>query len=150
MSTLVPHLVCPTATAAIAFYKKVFHAEEVRLSLMPDGRVMHCELKIGGDSIMVCDDFPEWCGGKSRTPAAYGGSPVTINVTTKDCDAMVNGAAAAGAKVTMPPADMFWGDRYAQFTDPYGHQWAIVQHIKQMTQAEIDAAAKTMFGGKKG
>lgn len=149
MSTLTAHIVCPNASAAIEFYKKVFAAEEVVRSLTPDGRVMHSELKIGGDSLMVCDDFPEMCGGKSRTPAAYGGSPVTINIVTKDCDAMVNNAAASGAKVTMPPADMFWGDRYAQFTDPAGHQWAVIQHIKKMTKEEIDAAAKAMFGGKK-
>jgi uncharacterized glyoxalase superfamily protein PhnB len=150
VNTLVPHLVSPTAAKAVEFYKQIFHATEVTRMLMPDGRLMHAELKFGEDSLMIADDFPEHAGGKSRTPAALGGSPITLNVVTTDCDGMVKAAAEAGAKVTMPPADMFWGDRYAQLTDPFGHQWAIVQHVKKLTKAEIDAAGQAMFGGKKG
>jgi len=88
----------------------------------PDGRLMHASLKIGDAALMLCDDFPEYCGGVSRAP--NGPSPVTLHLNVDSADAAIAKAAAAGATVTMPAADMFWGDRYGQIVDPFGHSWS--------------------------
>lgn len=122
---LVPHLVVGNAAKAIDFYKHALGAEEIKR--MPDEsgkKIMHAELKVGASILYLCDDFPEYCNGKSRTPSALGGTPVTIHQYVQNCDAAVKRAADAGATVTMPPQDMFWGDRYAQVTDPFGHSWS--------------------------
>jgi uncharacterized glyoxalase superfamily protein PhnB len=113
----------------------------------PDGkRLMHAEMKLGDQVVFLCDDFPEYCGGKSRTPSALGGSTVTIHRYTDDCDAAIAKAQKAGATVTMPPEDMFWGDRYGSVTDPFGHTWSFATHIKDMTPEEMEEAAKSAFG----
>lgn len=122
---LVPHLVVNGAAKAIDFYKKAFGAEELSRHPAQDGtRLMHAELKIGPSTVYLCDDFPEMCAGKSRTPVALGGTPVVMHQNVRDTDAAIKRAADAGAKVTMPAADMFWGARYGQVQDPFGHTWA--------------------------
>jgi PhnB protein len=143
---LVPHLVVDGASKAMDFYAKAFGAEEICRMPAPDGkRLMHAEMKLGDQVVFLCDDFPEYCGGKSRTPAALGGSTVTIHRYTDDCDAAIAKAQKAGATVTMPPEDMFWGDRYGSVTDPFGHTWSFATHIKDMTPEEMEEAAKTAF-----
>ena len=129
---LVPHLVVSDGVGAVEFYKKAFGAEEVRRMPAEDGkRLMHAELRIGPAALFLCDDFPEFCGGKSRTPEAMGGTPITIHQYVADCDGAVARAAEAGATVTMQPADMFWGDRYAQVTDPFGYVWSFATPLKR-------------------
>jgi PhnB protein len=129
---LVPHIVVNGAAKAIDFYKGAFGAEEVMRMPAEDGkRLMHAELKIGSSALYLCDDFPEYCGGKSRTPQTLGGTPTTIHQTVADCDAAIARAAKAGATVTMPAADMFWGDRYGQITDPFGHVWSFSTPLKK-------------------
>ena len=145
LSGIIPHLTVVGAAKAVDFYKQVFGAEEVMRMNAPDGRITHTELKIGDGVIMLCDDFPEWAGGKSKSPLALGGSAVSIHVVSRDCDATVRAAVAAGATVIMPPADMFWGDRYAKFIDPFGHEWAVATHVKDMTPAEMKAAGEAFF-----
>jgi PhnB protein len=143
---LVPHLVVDGASKAMDFYAKAFGAEEICRMPAPDGkRLMHAEMKLGDQVVFLCDDFPEYCGGKSRTPSALGGSTVTIHRYTDDCDAAIAKAQKAGATVTMPPEDMFWGDRYGSVTDPFGHTWSFATHIKDMTPEEMEEAAKTAF-----
>ncbi|MEZ6243836.1 MAG: VOC family protein [Phycisphaerales bacterium] len=145
---VIPHLVVNNAAEAIEFYKKAFGAEEVMRHPVPGSdKLMHAQIKIGGSLIYLCDDFPEFCGGKERNPGALGGTPVTIHQYVRDTDAVVKRASDAGAKVTMPPADMFWGDRYATVQDPYGHAWSFATHIKDMTPAEMEKAAMAAFGG---
>ncbi|HSG70417.1 MAG TPA: VOC family protein [Planctomycetaceae bacterium] len=137
-SGLIPHLVCGSSADAIEFYKKAFGAEEICRIPAPDGkRMMHAAISIDGHQIMLADDFPEYCGGKSQTPHALGGTPVTIHRYVDDCDAAIERAEQAGATVTMPPADMFWGDRYGQVTDPFGHVWSLATHQKDLTPEEI-------------
>jgi PhnB protein len=144
---LVPHLVVDGASKAMEFYAKAFGAEEICRMPAPDGkRLMHAEMKLGDQVVFLCDDFPEYCGGKSRTPSALGGSTVTIHRYTDDCDAAIAKAQKAGATVTMPPEDMFWGDRYGSVTDPFGHTWSFATHIKDMTPEEMEEAAKSAFG----
>jgi PhnB protein len=127
---LIPHLVMDNASGAIEFYKKALGATEKSRSPAQDGkRVMHAEIELNGASVYLSDDFPEFCGGKSRTPKAYGGSPITLHLNVANCDATVARAVEHGAKCTMGPMDAFWGMRYAQITDPFGHQWAIAHPI---------------------
>lgn len=129
---LVPHLVVSDAVAAIEFYKKAFGAEEILRVPAEDGkRLLHAQLRIGTSMLYLCDDFPEFCGGKARTPGALGGTPVTIHQHVSDCDAAIDRAAAAGATVTMPAMDAFWGDRYGQVQDPFGHQWSFSTPLKK-------------------
>ena len=129
---LVPHLVVDGAVKAIDFYKKAFGAEELMRMPAEDGkRLMHAHLTIGDAHLMLHDDFPEMCGGKSTTPTALGGTPVVIHQNVRDCDAAIKRCADAGAKVTMPPQDMFWGDRYGQVTDPFGHLWSFSTPLKK-------------------
>jgi len=130
---LVPHLVVDGAANAMEFYKKAFGAEEIMRMPHDDGkRLMHAEMKIGGSTFYVCDDFPEFCPtGKSRNPKAIGATPVTIHQYVKSCDAAIDRAAKAGAQVAMPAQDMFWGDRYGQVTDPFGHCWSFATPLKQ-------------------
>ena len=133
---LVPHLVVKGAAAAIEFYKAAFGAVEVRrMPEMGGGpRLMHAELTIGDSTLMLCDDFPEYCGGGSRAPS--GPSPVTLHLCVPDCDATIAQATTAGATVTMPADDMFWGDRYGKLTDPFGHEWSFSTPLSAERLAE--------------
>jgi PhnB protein len=134
--TIAPHLTIEGAADAIEFYKKAFEAKEMMRMPAADGkRVMHASLKIGDSTLMLNDSFPEW--GSPGGPKTLGGTPVTIHLYVEDCDAVFNRAVAAGATVTMPLADMFWGDRYGRITDPFGHNWSIATHKKDLTAAEV-------------
>ncbi|HEY0117114.1 MAG TPA: VOC family protein [Allosphingosinicella sp.] len=108
---------------AVAFYKAAFGAEEAMPPhLAEDGeRIMHAHLRINGGSVMMNDDFPEYGGcGAAGTPAG-----TTLHLQVDDADRWFERATAAGAAVTMPLADQFWGDRYGQVKDPFGHSWSI-------------------------
>ncbi len=141
LERVIPHLVVNNASEAIEFYKKAFDATELSRAPMPDGtKLMHASLKIGESVIFLCDDFPEWTGGKERNPKALGATPVTIHHYVEDCDAVIKQAEAAGAKVTMAPEDTFWGDRYGTVEDPYGHHWSFATHIKDTTPEEMQQA----------
>ncbi|AMG39742.1 VOC family protein [Achromobacter xylosoxidans] len=134
MHTLTPHIVCEGASDAIAFYRKAFNAEELTRLPAPGGKVMHAAIRIGDSVVMLMDDFPEW---GSLGPKALKGSPVTLHLYVQDVDAAIKQAVAAGAQVTMPAADMFWGDRYGQVVDPFGHRWSIATHREDLTPEEI-------------
>ncbi|MBW7906690.1 MAG: VOC family protein [Phycisphaerae bacterium] len=142
---LIPHLVVDNAAKALEFYKKAFGAEPIMAMPAPDGRIMHAEFTVGGRPIYLCDDFPEYCGGQPKTPTALKASPVTIHQYVRDCDAAIKRAADAGATVTMPASDMFWGDRYGKVTDPFGHEWSFATHQKDLTPEQIAQAAAAAF-----
>ena len=143
---LSPHLCVSNAAGAIDFYKRAFNAREITRHSAPDGkRIMHAALDINGGMLMLSDDFPEYRGGKSSTPEALGGSPVVLHLQVSDADALFNQAVAAGAKVAMPLADQFWGDRYGQITDPFGLTWSIGAQVKKLSDEEIQQAAKAHF-----
>jgi uncharacterized glyoxalase superfamily protein PhnB len=142
---LIPHLVCSPCAKAIEFYKKAFGAEEMDRAPAPDGRIMHAAIRIGGAPVFLVDDFPEYCGGKSQTPQALGGTPVTIHRYVPDCDAAIERAQKAGATVQMPPADMFWGDRYGVVVDPFGHSWSFATHLRDLTPEEIAKGMEEAF-----
>jgi PhnB protein len=127
---LVPHLVVKGGARAIEFYKTALGAIEINRSPEPNGeRLLHAELKIGTSPLFLSDDFPEYAGGVSRAPAPGSPTPVTLHLDVPNCDAAVAQAAAAGATVIMAPMDMFWGDRYAKITDPFGHEWSFAHPL---------------------
>lgn len=143
---LIPHLVCAKCSEAMEFYKQAFGAEELARMPAPDGeRIMHAEMSLGGRPFFLVDDFPEFCGGKSGDPLALGGTPVTIHRYVPDCDAAIERAVAAGAVVKMPAADMFWGDRYGIVTDPFGHNWSIATHMKDLTPEQMAQGMEDAF-----
>ena len=135
--SLTAHIVCERAIEAMGFYKKAFNAvEEMRLP-GPDGKLMHGCIRIGDSELMLTEENPAW---GAPGPNALKGSPVTIHLTVENVDAVVAQAVAAGAKITMPIADMFWGDRYGVLEDPFGHKWSVATHIRDMSPEEIQAA----------
>lgn len=141
--TVTPHLVIKDAAGAIEFYKRAFGAEEVERMPGPGGHgIMHAELKIGNSMLMLCDEFPDM---GAVGPQSLGGSPVSIMLYVEDVDAVFKQAVDAGAKETMPVADMFWGDRYGKLTDPFGHQWAIATHKEDLTPDELRKRGEEFF-----
>lgn len=144
--TFAPYLVVSDAAAAIDFYKSAFGAVElVRHPAPGTDKLMHAHLVVHGGHLMLSDDFSQSMGGKSETPEALGGSPVTFHIHTDDADAVWEKAVAAGAEITMPIANQFWGDRYGQLRDPFGHKWSIGQTLSNPSQEEIEEGAKAAF-----
>jgi uncharacterized glyoxalase superfamily protein PhnB len=143
MHSLTPHLVCAGAADAIDFYKRAFNAVEEARMPGPGGKLIHAAVKIGDSTLMLVDENPEW---GALGPKALKGSPVTIHLYVPDVDATVAQAVAAGAKVTMPVADMFWGDRYGQLEDPFGHRWSVATHTRDLTSEEILEGMAKMGG----
>jgi uncharacterized glyoxalase superfamily protein PhnB len=141
MHAITPHLVCAGAADAIEFYKKAFNAVELVRLPGPQGKLMHASLRIGDSTLMLVDEMPD-CG--ALGPKALKGSPVTIHLYVENADATIEQAVAAGAKVTMPAADMFWGDRYGQLEDPFGHRWSVGTHKRDVTPEEMQEAMRKM------
>ena len=139
--TLTPHLIVRNAEKAIEFYQKAFGAELVGKMLTPDGKVMHAALKVGDSMLMLNDEFPEW---GALSPLSSGGSGVTLHMYLEDVDTGFERAVSAGAAVKMPLMDQFWGDRYGIVTDPYGHQWSMATHVRDMSPADMAEAMKQM------
>jgi PhnB protein len=144
MHTVTPHLVCAGAADAIEFYKKAFNAVEGGRLPGPQGKLMHAMIRIEGSAVMLVDEMPE-CG--ALGPKSLKGTPVTIHLYVEDVDAVVARAVSAGAKVTMPVADMFWGDRYGQIEDPFGHHWSIATHTRDVSPEKMQAAMSKQRSG---
>ncbi len=143
---LIPYLVVPDAAAAIEFYKTALGAMEIVRHHLPEStKITHAHLVINDGSIMLSDDFPEMRGDQASTPEALGGSPVTIHLQMDDVDSFWERAVAGGVTVTMPLADQFWGDRYGQFTDPFGHKWSVGQTKVSLSEDQLKEAARVWF-----
>ena len=151
--SVVPHLTVKGGAEALAFYAEALGARELIRMPTPDGRLMHASMMIGDSWVYLCDEFPEY-GEGSTSPQALGGSPVVLHLNVPDVDASFAKAVAAGATAAMPPADMFWGDRYGQIIDPFGHRWSMSTPSKPGTvppkfegcpgeSAEVPAEAAT-------
>lgn len=130
--TVTPSLIVGDANGAIEFYKKAFGAEEIMVLRMPDGAVMHAEIKIGDSPIMMGGEWPEH-GMKAPQPGHMSSG---LHIYVPDVDKAFQRAVDAGCKVMMPPANMFWGDRYGKVIDPYGHQWGIASRIEIVSPEE--------------
>ncbi len=140
MHTVTPHLICADANGALDWYQKAFGAVELARMPGPGGKLMHGAIRIGDSTVMLADEWPEH---GSFGPKSLKGSPVVIHLYVPDVDASIDQAVAAGATLKMPASDMFWGDRYGQVEDPYGHLWSLATHTRDMTPAEMrDAMAK--------
>ena len=139
LRSITPHLVCAGASDAIEFYQNAFGAEETFRLPGADGKLMHASVKIGDSMVMLVDEMPEW---GALGPKALKGTPVTIHLMVDDVDAVFAQAVASGGTVKMPVADMFWGDRYGQVIDPFGHVWSIATHVRDLTPEEIAAAGR--------
>jgi len=136
--TVIPYLAVVGGTAALEFYKKAFGARELARQLTPDGKLVHGRIRIGSSIVMLSDVFP---GAGVASPATVGTTTVTLHLYTKNVDAVWDRAVAAGAKVTMPLDNQFWGERYGQLLDPFGHHWSLSMRVK-MGAAEKAAKRK--------
>jgi len=129
-----PYLCCKDAAGAIEFYKKAFGATEVMRLAEPSGRIGHAEIKIGEAVIMLSDEHAEI---GVRSPQSLGGTPVAIHLYVEDVDALARRAVAAGAQLTRPVADQFYGDRTGTLEDPFGHRWFIATHKEDVSSEEM-------------
>lgn len=141
--TITPQLVANDAGKLIDFYKQAFGAHELVRNRTPDGtRIIHCEMLLGDSRFLVHDEFPER---GLLSAKKLGGSPVTLHLYVSDVDAFFDRAVGAGAKVLMPIADHFWGDRYGQLEDPSGHRWSVASRIVDPSPKELQQRAKDYF-----
>jgi PhnB protein len=141
--TITPYLVVKDASQAIDFYKRAFGAKEMDRMSAPDGkRVMHAEIQIGDSRLMLSDEFP---GAGSTSPQTLGGTTCQIFLYVPDVDAAYQQAISAGATAGMPPADMFWGDRFAKLSDPFGHQWGLATHKEDVSPQEMKKRSDAFF-----
>ncbi len=140
MHTLTPNLVIRDCAKAIEFYKRALGAQEVARFPSPDGKsIWHAELKIGDSIFFMNDEMP---GAGRSAPTASDPVPVTMWLYVQDCDAAFRRALDAGAKSTMQPEDMFWGDRCAGIADPFGYHWSFATHQKDLTAEEMRRAGE--------
>ncbi len=146
------HSITPTLTVrgaanAIEFYKKAFGAQEIMRFHGLDGKtIMHAEIKIGNSRIMLNDEFPQM---KCMSPQSVGGASSGIFLYVENSDDVFNKAVSAGAKVTMPITDAFWGDRCGSIEDPFGHKWTISTHKKDMSPDELAKAGEEFMKSMK-
>lgn len=143
---LTPHLVAKGAAEAIEFYKRAFGAEELSRMPMPDKdgqeKVGHAELRIGDSRLFLADEFPDY-----GSVGPNGSSPVTLHLYVTDADEAFARAVEAGATVSMPLADQFWGDRYGKLVDPFGHHWSIAEHLEDLTPEQMMERMAAAFAG---
>ena len=130
------------AAQAIDFYKRAFGAKELLRMPGPEGKLGHAELKIGDSHLMLADESPEM---DFLAPHSRGGTTVQLHLYVKDVDATVQKAVAAGAKLTRPLEDKFYGDRAGTIEDPYGHVWYIATHTEDVSPKEIKRRVAEMM-----
>jgi PhnB protein len=143
MHTITPHIVVSDANSATDWYKQVLGAEERSRIEVPGGKVMQVELWFGDSAVMLADEFPEL---GVLSPLSVGGAATVLHLYTDDVDALWKHAVDAGAEVRQPLQDVFWGERYGQITDPFGHRWGLAQHLRSVPREEIADAVAAMFG----
>lgn len=144
--TLIPYLAVRNAVGAIEFYKRAFGATENNRLEWGDGSIMHCALQIGDSVFMLGEEMPEM---GSSSPQTIGDSPAGIMMYVQDVDAAMARAVEAGAEVEMPPADMFWGDRFGKLKDPFGHKWSLATQIENVDNDEM-ARRAAVFAAEMG
>ena len=142
-SEFIPYLSITDATKAVKFYADVFGVAPYVLLNMPDGRVMHCEFRIGDTRFFFSEELPEHGG--TPSPTRLDATSVAIHLYVDDCDAMIEKMQDNGSTVLMEPDDMFWGDRFGRVRDPFGHEWAVATQVREMSPGEIQTAANQMF-----
>ncbi|MBP1595771.1 MAG: Glyoxalase/bleomycin resistance protein/dioxygenase [Acidobacteria bacterium] len=138
--TVTPYLIVDDAAAALDFYRRAFGGRELFRMAGPGGKIGHAEILIGDSPIMLADEHPEM---GARSLKSIGGSPVSILLYVEDVDAFVERAVAAGAKLTRPIENKFYGDRTGGLEDPFGYQWHISTHIEDVSPEEIQKRARS-------
>jgi len=137
---VIPHLIVTDGNRAIEFYKRAFGAKELFRMPGPDGRSLgHAHLEIAGGALYLCDEEPAM---NTRAPTSIGGTPVSMHIYVDDVDADFARAIEAGASVTMPLMNMFWGDRFGKLRDPFGHEWTMATHLEDVPPAEMEERGK--------
>jgi PhnB protein len=144
--SVTPYLVVDGAAKAIDFYKRAFGATELMRMPAPEDKIGHAEIKIGDSVVMLADAVKEM-GHKS--PKTLGGSPITLLIYVEDADATVAGALKAGAEVTRPLENQFWGDRMGGVSDPFGHQWFVATHVEDVSPEEMQRRMEAMAAAPK-
>ena len=137
MHTVTAHLVIDGAAEALEWYTKALGAQEIMRMPGPDGKLWHAMMRIGDSVVMLGDEFPD---SGALGPVKLKGTPVTLHLSVENVDEHFKRAVDAGARVTMELADMFWGDRYGQVVDPFGHHWSMATHIRDMSPEEMMTA----------
>lgn len=140
--TITPHIVVRDAAAASRWYQQALGAEERGRIPVPGGKFMQIELRFGDSTVMIADEFPDL---GVVSPLSLGGTVGVLAIHTDDVDALWRRAVEAGAEVSLPLQDMFWGDRHGEIFDPFGHRWALAQHVRDVPADEIRVAAAAMF-----
>lgn len=142
--TITPHLVVRDASRAAQWYSDALGAEERGRVEVPGGKLMQAELDFGGATVMLADEFPDL---DVLSPLSIGGTATVLHLVVDDVDAVWQRALDAGAEVRQPLADAFWGERYGQIVDPFGHRWGLAQHLRDVPREEVQRAATALFGG---
>jgi PhnB protein len=132
-SAVMPRLFCRDPGVELEFCKTTFRAEELVRRPGPDGGISHALIKIGGEMIMI---ESEWPGFANRAPQMDGSSPVAIFIYIEDVDKAMERAVAGGAKILVPAANQFWGDRIGWIMDPSGHVWTIATRVEETTEEQ--------------
>jgi PhnB protein len=144
-NTVSPYLIVDGAGRALDFYKRAFGATELFRLEAPGGKIGHAEIRIGDTVIMMADEHPDH---HAYSPRRYKGSPVSLHVYVENVDAVAQQAIAAGANVTRPVQDMFYGDRSGTFEDPFGHTWHVATHVEDLTEEEIGRRAAAQMAAR--
>ena len=142
MESITTHIVVRDAARAAAWYTATLGAEERSRLAVPDGKLMQVELRFGDSTVMLADEFPE-LGVLSLL--SIGGTATVLHLGTENVDALWERALAGGAEVRQPLADAFWGERYGQIVDPFGHRSGLAQHLRDVPQAELEQAVAALF-----
>ena len=143
-SGAIPYLTIKNAADAIGFYQQAFGAELIVKMYMPGGGVMHAEMRLGQALFMLSEQNDDW---GTKSPPMLDGTPVGVMIYVPDVDALVVQAEAAGATITRPPTNEFYGDRMACLQDPYGHNWMFSTHVEDVSEQELMQRAKQLYGG---
>lgn len=136
--SVTPYLCVDGAARAIEFYKEAFGATERFRMEAPGGKIGHAEIQIGDSIVALADEYPEM---NFRSPQTLGGPSAQFMIYVEDVDARVEQAVAAGAKLTRPVKDQFYGDRSGSVEDPFGHHWYIATHVEDLTLEETKKRA---------
>ena len=141
---VIPYLIVDGAANAIEFYKDVFGATERARMSRPDGNIAHAELDIGRSVVMLADLTPDM---GAATPAALGGTPITMMVYVEAVDDVFKRAIDAGATPKGTVQDQFYGDRTGEFTDPFGYKWMVASHVEDVSPEEMQKRAEAATSG---
>ena len=141
-SAITPSLAFQGAGSAIAWYKNVFGAEERMRMDGPDKTIGHAELKIGDSVLFLADENPQF---NNKSPKRTNGNSITLYVCVPDVDSTIKKAQANNAKLIQAPQDMFYGDRCGRIEDPFGYEWTVATHIKDVSEAEMKKGMEKMM-----